>query len=101
MFMFATAADVLAGCELTAAPLLTKRHCAVYVLAFQDAASLFIRKIAPFNVLLRYTNERGVGLSFGQLPIWLRAAGEADVGNKCRKLWPSLRTLKVSVSVFF
>ena len=46
MFMFATAADALAGCELTAAPLLAKRHCAVYVLAFRDAASLFIRKIA-------------------------------------------------------
>lgn len=59
------------------------------------------KKIAPFNVLLRYTNECGVGLSFGQLPIWLRAAGEADAGNKCRKLWPSLRRLKVSVSVFF
>ena len=58
------------------------------------------KKIAPSNVLLRYTNERGVGLSFGQLSVWLRAVGEADVGNKCRKLWPSLRTLNVSVSVF-
>ena len=47
MFMFATAADALAGCELTAAPLLTKRHCAVYVLAFQDAASLFVKKLRP------------------------------------------------------
>ena len=24
-----------------------------------------------------------------------------EVGNKCRKLWPSLRRLKVFVSVFF
>ena len=60
MFMFATAADALAGCELTAAPLLTKRHCAVYVLAFQDAASLFVKNCAlqRFAALHKRTRRR-------------------------------------------